>query len=179
MTERWNPDGMAYRVASALFDGAERASAILADAEGERGIGPTDLMGYISDPHHRRAARIEAALNVDAKLRGDFEHLMRRMAMVSIPRLAAASSGMVTTRTAEGCRITLRPSRADSSQVYVVIKLDDLAAAPQSLFVWGSHRSPLRHPLPPPQGGNLQVLMDEASELVSALRDVDAEVFLR
>lgn len=180
MTERWTRDGVAYGVASALFERSLQAKAVLARSEAGAGIGPSDLMGYIADPNHRRAAEVVAALKVNPKLCADFDHLMRRMARYSVPRLAAASSsGAATSRSAEGCRVTLRPSRADSRQVYVIIELDDLTAAPQALFVCAAERSHVRYPLPPPQDGTVQILTDEASDLVSALRDIDAEVFLR
>ena len=176
MSGLWSRNGRAWGDASALFERTAQADAILSNDA--LAIGPADLAAFIRDRSHHRAVEIEAALRSNAGLRSDFDHLLRRLASHSLPRLAAASSGAVTTRTAEGCRILMRPSRADPAQVYVIIELDDPAAAPGALFAC-TRGTVVCHPLPPFGDGRVQLLAEVGSDLISTLRDVDAEIFLR
>jgi hypothetical protein len=176
MTGRWSEGAGARTMAQALFQATFQAESVLADLSVERGVAPSDLAAVIDDPGHPRADEVDEELRKSHKLRADFDHLLRRMARYSLPRLAAASSGAAITRTAEGCRITLRPSRADPTQIYVIIEADGPA---QTLFVRSDQGSHVRHPLPSAQDGVVQLLAEEGSDLVAALRDVESEVFLR
>lgn len=179
MSGHWQSGSVATRKAAVAFDRLMTAQAALTPSASRRPVGPRDLIAYVGGDDDGRAAEVEAAMAADPRLRADLDHLLRRMAVLSLPRLAAASSGGVGQRTGEGCRIVLKQSRADASQVYVLIEFDDPALTPRALFVCSRHRSHVRHPLPDAQGQTIQLLVDDGSELLAALQDVDAEVFLR
>ncbi len=180
MSGRWTPDAEPFRLAQGLFDQCLRAEALLSGPASRRDwVSPAELAEYLDNPQSPQADRVAEALRGNARLRADFDHLLRRTARHALPRLAAASTGQVSARTVEGCRITLKRSQADSAQVYVIITLDDPASAPRALFVCSRHGDHVRFPLPDGADGRMQLLADEESELIRGLRDIDAEVFLR
>lgn len=180
MIGHWAPEAESYRLAAALFEHCMGVERILAGKPPEqRRISTIDLFGYLDDPNFDRSQAVATALRLQPRLQDDFDHLMRRTARYAFPRLAAASSGQVTARTIDGCRITLKRSQADSTQVYVIIAMDDPDAAPHALFICTSRGAHVRHPLPEAVDGRLQLLAEESSELIAGLRDIEAEVFLR
>lgn len=149
-------------------------------ADRPRQVGMSDLFAFVNDPDRELDSALEAALAGSAKLRDDLSRLLERTARCRFPQVAAASSGPVARRDGELYRISLRPSRAEPSQVYIVIEYADLSAPPpQLIYVCRSGRPCEKHRLPAAHDGTIQVLADEASPLVEALRDRRSEVFLR
>jgi len=125
------------------------------------------------DPEFRRA------LAHYPKLRQAFDGLVRRHAVLHLPRAAAAKTERVTARVAPGLSIELRPSRAAPDQVFVVIALAPSDAdSPRALFVRRADGDYLKHGLPPLQDNGFQLLLDRDDPLVDALGEEDAEVFL-
>jgi len=96
------------------------------------------------------------------------------------PRLAAAaSSGRTQTREGEGCRISLRPSRADPEQVYVVVEMTrPEGVVPRHLFLSLPDGLFSRFDLPEPDGMVFQILAQADSGLVRGLSSPETEVFL-
>lgn len=140
-----------------------------------------DLVRLADDPDAPLGPDARAALDTDARLRADWECLLRRGALAHLPRAAAASSGALARREDGGFRITLRPSRADPDQVYVLIELGPAKrdTQPRALFILGGDHKYLKHPLPPAVDGAVQVLAEAGSDLVTALRDPATQVFVR
>ncbi len=126
-------------------------------------------------------ARMIAALDNDPALGADFERLMAKTALYHLPRAAAAAStGAVATREGSGFRITLKPSKADPKQVYIIIDLARRDGAPPAhIFVLGEEVRYCKAALPPPSNGTIQLLADSRSDLARALGDQRSEVFLR
>ena len=121
---------------------------------------------------------VERALAESPALRADLRRLLGKTAARRLPRLAAASSGPLSARDGEGCRIRFEASRAEPSQVYVIIELqDEEAPAPRSLIVCDDSGS-RKFALPPPHNGTVQVLVERDSDLIGALSDLGSEVYL-
>ena len=96
------------------------------------------------------------------------------------PRSAAAGTKALENRQGQGFAIRLRPSRAEPSQVYVMIELlDPGAEAPKALFIARHPKGLLKQALPEARGGMVQLLAEVESDLIRALRDPGSEVFLR
>ncbi len=147
---------------------------------GARRVGFSDLYAFATEPERAMTPALARALGADARLRDDLERLLVKTARYRSPRLAAASSGPVVHRQGTGFTIDLRPSRAEASQVYVIIELDDIVPGlPRILFVTGRRDRLLKHPLPAAQGNTIQLLAEADSDLIQALRDPGSEVFLR
>ncbi len=122
---------------------------------------------------------LERALAARPGLARDMERLLRKRARHHAPRLAAASSGLGSSRRGAGFTISLRPSRAEPAQVYVVIDVLDLTSGPpRTLFVSQPDDRLVKHALPDADGGTIQLLADAESDLVRALSHPESEVFL-
>ena len=92
---------------------------------------------------------------------------------------AAAGTKALESRDGHGFTIRLRPSRAEPSQLYVVIELlDHIADTPKALFVAQHPKGLLKHDLPEARGGTVQLLVETESDLVRILQDPGSEVFL-
>lgn len=171
------------RFAVAMFTALEMLDDIAAldrDETGAGGIGFDALYRYATEPDQPLSPALSSALRNGARLRADLRHLLARSARFSAPVLAAASSGTITTRHGAGFALTLRESRADREQIYVIIRFDEsLATAPTTLFVIAEHRDCRKLALPSPTDSTIQLLVEAGSELVSALRDPRTEVFIR
>jgi len=117
-------------------------------------------------PHPRQAASLR--------------RLLANTGLGYVPRLAAAASeGAVSTREGEGCRISLRPSRAEPSQVYVVVEMTvERKPQPEYLFICTRDGLFSRFPLPEADGMNFQFLAQKDSDLVRGLENSETEVFL-
>lgn len=161
------------------LDAAAVADGLTAPRDGVAAGGFTELYAYATRPDRAPRAELLAALETDDELRRRFEALLRDIAFYRLPQVAAASGAAVSHRAVEGCRISLRESRAEASQVFVIIELDDRTAKPGSLFVCGAGQAVRRVALPEPREGRVQLLLEAGSDIVQGLRDIDTEIFLR
>lgn len=149
------------------FDGLPRA-------------GFDDIYRFANDPTMTMGEALRRSLSNDVRLRADLRHLVERAAKGGILLAAAASSGTITTRHGTSFRMTLRQSRADSNQIYVLIHLAGKGTmAPRVLFVIDDDSACRKVPLPTPLDGTVQLLLDADSEIVAALRDPTTEVFVQ
>ena len=139
-----------------------------------------ELYAYATDAGHQPRPQLLEVLAQSPRLRADLARLLRNMARRWLPQVAAASSGEVRTREGRGCRIRLRPSRADPAQVYVIIEIEDDTPSPAStMFIYDPSGCCLKVALPPAQDGRIQLLIDGESDVARGLRNVVTEVFLR
>ena len=139
-----------------------------------------DIYRFATDPAAIPSADLTRALSSDARAREDLRCLLARVAPYRPVTRAAASSGAVTTRSGTGFEITLRESRADRDQLYLIIKLASTTIpAPGTLFVIGDGDGCRKVPLPRPIDGVIQLLLDTASDLAAALCNPKTDVFLR
>ncbi len=147
--------------------------------ECNKAIGFAEIYAYATQPQHEPSAELLSALDGDVRVRRDFEALLRNVSVYWMPQVAAASSGEISTREIEGCRIEFRVSKAAADQIFVIIELVDKSAAPRNLFVCGKNGPVRRMDLPEARDGRVQLLLEVDSEIASGLRDVESEVFLR
>lgn len=139
-----------------------------------------DIYHYATDPAMTPSADLSRALATDARAREDLCCLLARVAPYRQITRAAASSGAVTMRSGTGFEITLRESRADRDQLYLIIKLASTAnPAPGTLFVIGDDEGCRKVALPRPTDGVIQLLLDMTSDLAGALCNPKTDVFLR
>ncbi|MDX1483428.1 MAG: hypothetical protein R3229_03005 [Alphaproteobacteria bacterium] len=138
------------------------------------------LYRFATDPTMAMDRELERALAESPRLRADLHRLVQRTAGSGALMAAAASSGTITTRRGTSFRMTLRESRADSNQVYVMIHLSPKAEMPpRTLFVIDDSAGCRKMPLPAPHDGTVQLLLEGDSDLVAALRDPATEVFVQ
>jgi hypothetical protein len=139
-----------------------------------------DIYRFANDPTMTMDDTLARSLSADARLRADLRHLVERAAKGGGLLAAAASSGTITTRHGTSFRMTLHQSRADGNQIYVLIHLAGKGTmAPRTLFVIDDDSTCRKVPLPSPQDGTVQLLLEADSEIVAALRDPTTEVFVQ
>ncbi len=143
-------------------------------------VGFSKLYALAMDPEREIGEEMREALAADPKLRKDLHRLLSKAALYRLPPMAAASSGPIAERKGEGFAITLHPSRAEPSQVYVLIELEETRRdTPEMLFICAGGGCYFKLALPEAQGRRIQVLAEMESDLVRALQNAESEVFLR
>ncbi|MEM7224223.1 MAG: hypothetical protein AAF495_14670 [Pseudomonadota bacterium] len=178
MTVAWHHMASEQKaLAGALFEALSALDEV--PAQGADAVGFGALYAYASEPEQPMTADLEAALRSRPRLAADLRHLLAKGCARHGQRLAAASSGAVSHREGPGFALDIRPSRADASQVYVVIQLSDDEPLPSTLFVTGPESAFHKQALPYLAGDRLQLLFEADAEIVLALQDPTSEVLLR
>lgn len=151
------------------------------DAErAARDIGFPDIYAFATDPLREMDNTLREALLRNPRLRRDLDRMLANRPVYRFRRVAAASSGQVDGREGDGFSLRLRVSRADPRHTFVTIELaPGTDKAPSMLFVCRDGEDYIKHALPVPQDGIIQLLVETDSDLVNALRDIQTEVFIR
>lgn len=143
-------------------------------------VSPSELYAYAVDAQYRPTDALMNALETNSETRTNFHRLLQNTARYHMPQVAAASSGTIEQREAEGCKISFRPSKADEKQIYVIIEsVGNLEFSPAILFVCDPDGTSNRIELPEAQNGRIQLLMDRDSETAQGLLDIKNEVYLK
>ncbi len=175
--------------AEAVFVALEGIDGLTASRDHSPGpapIGFGEVYRYATEPDQAMSPALNQALQANGRLRSDLRHLLERTTQLHLSGRAAASSGTITTRQGTGFSMTLRESKAERGQIYVIIRFVDAPNSisvppPKSLFVVDDVSGFRKLPLPAPSAGAVQLLLDADgdAELVAALRDPRTEVFMR
>ena len=183
MTETWNEYTQEQKQAAGqFFDALSTLDSLGEDRIASSGLqritGFSDLYKAVSEPDFTIGVELVHALREDGKLSETFKRLLEKHSSYHFQQAVAASSGLVETREGDGFRITLRKSRAEPSQLYVLIHLKG-GVSPKSMFIINPNFPGQKHNLPTPHDGVIQILSETNSNLVKALQDIQTEVFLK
>lgn len=138
-----------------------------------------DLYHYVTEPFADLSLGQRQALAKDAKLGQALDRLLAKNSVYHFPRVAAASSGVVTEREGDGFKVKLKESRADAGQVYIILILEDhVTETPKGLAAKTAEGDYVKLMLSDIEGGVAQMLEAEESDIVRALRDVKTELYL-
>ncbi|SCA56813.1 conserved hypothetical protein [Candidatus Terasakiella magnetica] len=138
----------------------------------------SELFAYAHDPNHTSSPVLQAALLNDLKLRRGLKRLLEKQSIVHMARAAAASTGDIDIREADGFKISLKPSKADASQIYLLIEAIDRDETPSLLFINQEDGPILRLVIDDFYDGEAQILLSSDDDIVKALRNVKSEVIL-
>lgn len=139
-----------------------------------------EIYQFATDPDATAGPVLSLALATSDRVRADLHRLLCRTAPMQPTARAAASSGAITTRQGSGFEMTLRESRADRGQIYLIIRLGEFSQpSPTTLFVINHGAACRKVPLPAPSDGVIQMLLDVTSDLAASLCDPKTDVFLR
>ena len=138
-----------------------------------------EIYAFATQPNYKPSGALLSALDSDSRVRRDFEALLRNVSVYWMPQVAAASSGKVSTREIDGCRMTFHASKADKDQIFVVIEFMNTSARPSALFLCGQDKPMSKVELPEVRDGRIQLLLDADSDTMKGLRDIATEIFLR
>jgi len=157
---------------------AEASVAVLA-AAGSGRLAASTLYQFVRDPDCPRAPEIAARLVGDARAQAELREIAARVGVAVLPKLAAASSGCVSRRKAQGISISLTPSKRADDQVYMTIEIERPDVTPPRIItVIGGDGLCHREVLPPFSGGAAQTLCAKASPLVAAIADPNSIILL-
>ena len=147
---------------------------------GTRPLRFDELYEAATNPSVPLTGRVAGALEADPDLRAEFEALLEAHAVCWFP-VAAAAAGEegLGRREADGFRIHVRPSAAGAGQVYVLIRVEDGDAKPAALVALPPDGPSLRVPLPEAIEGVYQLIEQEDSALVRAIRDPASKLALQ
>lgn len=162
--------------AERIFVRLDEMDAIMEALAGPQGAEPSRprLQDFVS------GGKAPAALKPQPRDAKALRRLLANTGLGYVPRLAAAASGVAAgERAGEDCRIALRPSRAEPSQVYVVVEMTGARKPhPGHLFICTKDGLFTRFPLPEADGSTFQFLAGKDSDLVRGLENTETEVFL-
>ena len=181
MSERFElPDDDTLAVAERAFDVLATEAALGVPIDGmEFGEHVTLRRLYVYVTEARpKDPDLETALRESSALRAELRRLTEKIACYHIPELAAAAAGGVAQRVAPGCRIRFEESRAEPAQTYIIISLDDPGRHPRWLAVFVGDNTCRQVALPEPHAGLIQILVENDSEVLAALRDPGSEIFI-
>ena len=152
----------------------------LQDAEpGEKTISFLELRRFVNHPDKPISQEIIHALLTTPRLQRDMNRLIRERSICYFPRQAAADSGELISREANGFQVHVHPSQVEQTQMFVLIHLAaGKKVVPKTMFILKSGCPPVKRALPPPQDGVIQLLEDAETDVVRALRDLDTEIYL-
>ncbi len=142
---------------------------------------PASVPALVSAPPSTTCEDVAGALAAAPGLRAEFEALLEAHAVCWFP-VAAAAAGEEGPgrREAGGFRIHVRPSAAGAGQVYVLIRVEDGRDAKPAAFGALPPDGPsLRVPLPEAIEGVYQLIEQEDSALVRAIRDPASKLALQ
>ena len=169
----------------AEMDFAERVATTLGTLDAmtappaKRAVGFSELYAYATNPGIEPSVALTTALSTDEILRANLRRILANTAIGRLPQVAAASSGAIDSREGDGCRIEIKPSRANAGQIYILITLaENWARTPTALFVYSPEGRGTKVALPDSQDGKIQLLVESDSEVARALRDIATEVYL-
>lgn len=184
MSRKWNSMNEVEKSrVSELFDAQETADHLIAvsQAETEGGtkkLGFIDLVRYLGSGEQDMPADLAEAVANDPVMLSDMSRLLRNHSTAYIPRVAAASSGEVTSRRAQDIHIKLLGSRSQDDQVYLIVDVERKIHEPAQLIVMG-HGKIEKLELPSPIDGRMQILLDFDDPIVEMLADRSTEVAVR
>lgn len=169
-----NGQAMAETVFTVLDQTAELGDL---DHDDEVPPSPSALWAWVSEGSGGEERLARAMLRYPS-IRDTVAAILDRAAIVALPRIAAAATDeRIVQRIGDGAVIRLVPSQASADQIYVMIALDDSDAAPSRLMVTAGD-TVVAQALDEPVEGTVQILTEGNSDLVRALAEPEARVWL-
>jgi len=138
-----------------------------------------ELYAYANNQQHEATPALKKALSSDLRTRRDLNLLLRKHAIAFMERAAAASSGDIEKREGDGFNLTLKPSKANPDQIYLIIEAFEREEIPTLLFIESDEVGVLRLKIDDYYDGEAQILLSSQDDVVKALRNHASEVILR
>jgi hypothetical protein len=184
MSDRWNQySDEEKQMAEAAFSALSLRDPLREPGEADeshRRFGLSDLYAYVKDPAYDPGPDFAAALEREPRLRGNLDHLLEHGAICRFGLAEVASTGTIEHREEGPYSIHLQESHAIEGRIIVVIELSESAeATPATIFAQRPDGRCYKLTLPEAQNARIQLLVDEDSAMVAALRDPNATVILR
>ena len=123
---------------------------------------------------------LRTALNQNLGLRRAYKILLAQTAYFHIPQAIAASSQAYPERHCNGCTVRLQTSRAETTQLYLIIEINDQRSdMPNTLNLFLNEETYARVTLPKARNGIIQTIIDTQSDVATLLANPKTEIYLR
>ncbi|CCQ75279.1 hypothetical protein [Magnetospira sp. QH-2] len=168
--------------ATTWFQDREAADELLARAREQSTARPSParLQAYATGRLPWPQDDLERALGSHLPLRRAYMIMVKAASSHHLPRARAASSDTLPTREGDRVRLSLRESRAEPDQLFLIVEISDrVPEGPSTLIILDSEDNSTQVALPEPRNGVAQVILDRASEAVRLLADPRSEAFIR
>jgi len=120
------------------------------------------------------------ALNHNLSLLRTYKTLLAQTAYFHIPQAIAASSEDYPERHCNGCTVRLQASRAETTQLYLIIEIKDQRSdMPHTLNLFLNEATCARVTLPKARNGIIQTIIDVQSDVARLLTNPKTEIYLR
>lgn len=174
----YTPTPKDKEAAQSEFRALDQADALMQAHGG--GVSPSRLWAYAQGDLVDGCDDVERALDQNPAMRKAYRDMVRGAALFTFPEAMAAADGdTLPERSGQGCKLSLKPSRAEESQLYLIVELKDTSKTPKALVVSGEDDHTHQMPLPPSRDGIIQVIVEKNSDIVRALKDPKSEAYLR
>ena len=138
---------------------------------------PTRLYHFVLG---NKDEEIATSLSQNLSLRRAYKTLLKQSAYFQIPQAIAASSQAYPERHCDGCTLRLQASRAESSQLYLIIEVADTRRdMPKTLTAFFDDETCIRLELPEARNGVIQTIIDAKSDMATLLANPKMEIYLR
>ncbi|MCW9035531.1 MAG: hypothetical protein OQJ97_15030 [Rhodospirillales bacterium] len=145
-----------------------------------QGVSASRLYAYANGSLLYPQSDLDKALGQNLSLRRTYKSMVSKVASFYLPESLAASSDALPTREGEGCRISLKKSRAEPDQIYIIVELTkERDAHAEVLVVCGEDDLLAQIALPTPRNGVSQVIVEKNSEILTLLADPKSEAYVR
>ncbi|MEG3619699.1 hypothetical protein V5T82_14635 [Magnetovibrio sp. PR-2] len=174
----YTPNPKDKEVAQAEFRALSQAQGLM-DAEGGA-VSPSRLWAYAQSQLSDGFEDVLHALDQNPDMRKAYGAMIRSAAMYSFPEaMAAAEADTLPERAGQGCKLSLKPSRAEQTQLYLIIELADTSKKPKALVVSDKKDRTALLTLPQARDGIIQVIVEKNSDIVRLLKDPKSEAYLK
>ena len=164
--------------AQSEFRALSQADELMAAQGG--GVSASRLWAYAQGQLTDDVRDVEQALDQNPAMRKTYMDMIRSAALFSFPEaMAASEADTLPERTDQGCKLSLKPSRAEESQLYLIVELADTSKTPRALIVSDQEDRTSLLTLPDARNGIIQVIVEKNSDIVRLLRDPKSEAYLK
>jgi hypothetical protein len=138
-----------------------------------------EVFSFVNHANFEPRPSFLANLKSNLALNRDINRLLRRQKSIQMGTAAAASTGDINHREANGFELTIHPSLSNPAHVYLEIKSIDRDEEPEMLFVSHPDLGTERLIIDDFFDGETQILLSAQDRLVKLLRNVESHVILR
>jgi hypothetical protein len=139
----------------------------------------SDMFNALVENDSALTSNVISAVESNEKLKADFDLLLQRFSVFTLPKAAAASTGGVQARTLGEVEIRLIHSKAMAEQVFMLIKLpDSIQKSPNKMFIQTNENQLLFKDLPPLDEGVISLLLSIEDPFVAAFEDASSVLSL-
>ena len=157
----------------------ELASHVVTKGAKESSLSLGDIYKFVTGRMFINTRELNTQLKNNNVLKDHLSNLLNQLNLCHLPRLAAASSGVIETREGDDFKLKMMTSLSDPDQIFVTIELHRTKSRrPSSLVVKSPQNNFYTGSLQEFESTIFQLIEGAESPLITALKDPGSEVYL-